>query len=152
MPMSGWYNKKYQDYCSQASSFCQKKYLLLPLCPHCKTNYKKGKNHHYRWCKNTFSQSFGKIDSLPVEYKTLVDPNVLPSPTWHMQGAHLGKTRSEVQLNEITTQGIVTPQIEPMPRVSSLTYPHKANRSPWICLNHKDLNKATVRSSKRYQN
>ena len=41
-------------------------------------------------------------------------------------------------------QGIIIEQTEPIPWVSSLTYPKKANRKLRVCFDPKDLNKAII--------
>ena len=50
----------------------------------------------------------------------------------------------QLWLGEMVHQEIITKQTEPIPWVSSLTYPKKENGKLKICLNPKDLNKAII--------
>ena len=54
------------------------------------------------------------------------------------------KEEIEIQMSEMTAQDIITLQLEPTSRLSSLTYPHKANDTLRVCLHPKDLNKAII--------
>ena len=50
----------------------------------------------------------------------------------------------ETKLKEMTVQDIITSKVEPTHWVSCLTYLYKANGTPRVCLDPKDLNKAII--------
>ena len=55
-----------------------------------------------------------------------------------------GQGRARNQLKEKTTQDVITPQVGPAARVSSLTHLHKSSSTLRVCLDPKDLNKAII--------
>ena len=54
------------------------------------------------------------------------------------------KEEIEALLKEMTAQDIITPQMELIHRISSLTYPVKSNETMRVCLDTKDLNKTIM--------
>ena len=58
--------------------------------------------------------------------------------------SHRIQVGNETQLRKMTAEDIITREVEPSPWVSLLTYHHKANETLRVCLDPKDLNKATI--------
>ena len=91
-----------------------------------------------------FPNSFDCIGDIKGEYNIKTDPTV--PPVQHRRQKVPIKYKEEIkkELAEMVWQGIITKQTEPIPWVSSLTYPKKANGKLRICLDPKDLNKAII--------
>ena len=88
-----------------------------------------------------YPNSFDCIGDMQGEYDIKTDPTV--PPVQHGRPIEY-KEEIEKELTEMVWQRIITKQTEPTPWVSSLTYPKKANGKLRICLDPKDLNKATI--------
>ena len=81
------------------------------------------------------------------EYDIKIDPQVPPVQNGRYQVLIEHKAEIEKELNEMVPQGIIVKQTEPIPWVSSLTYPKKPNGKLRICLDPKDLNKTIIREN-----
>ena len=92
-----------------------------------------------------FSNSLDKLGSnMPGKYTITLDHNApLVQCTRHKVPIHT-KGKIDTQLKEITVKGIITPQVEPTPLVSSLIYSFKLNRTLSVCLDPKDLNRTII--------
>ena len=94
-----------------------------------------------------FPNSFDCIGDMQCKYDIKTDPTVLPVQHGRRKVPIEYKEEIEKELVEIVWQRIITKQTEPIPWVSSLTYPKKANGKLRICLDPKDLNKAIIREN-----
>ena len=96
-----------------------------------------------------YLESFDKIGNMSDEYSITLNPNGPPVQHTRWNVPTEAKEEMLAQLKEITMQDIITPQVEPTPWVSSLSYPCKSNGTlrvylnpknlckPWICNQHK---------------
>ena len=91
-----------------------------------------------------FYNSFDCISDMSGEYDIKTDLTVLPVQCIRHKVPIDYKDEIEKELGEMVQQGIITKQTEPIPWVSSLTYPKKANSKLRICLDPKDLNKVII--------
>ena len=95
--------------------------------------------------QSLFPNSFDCIRDMQAKYDIKTDPTIPPVQhrRWKVP---IEYKEIEKELAEMVWQGIIK-QTEPTPWVSSLTYPKKANGKLRICLDPKDLNKATIREN-----
>ena len=97
--------------------------------------------------KKLFPTSFDTLGNLPGKYHMHLDPTVKPVQHARRLVPIEKREKIEKELQEMVRKGVITPQIEPTPWVSSLTYPVKSNGQLRICLDPKDLNKAVIREN-----
>ena len=94
--------------------------------------------------KRAFPDSFDTIGNMPSTYTIRTDPS-FPTVQHVRQKVPIEyKDQIEKALDDMVLKGVIAPVTKPITWVSSLTYPHKPDGSLDICLNPKDLNKATV--------
>ena len=79
-----------------------------------------------------FPDSFGKLGSMPGAYNITLDPNIPAVQHRRHRVLVEAKEGIKVQLKEMTTYDIITPQVEPMPCISILTHPCKSDGT-WEC-------------------
>ena len=87
-----------------------------------------------------FPDFFTKIGNIPGDYPITLDPNIPPVQHRRCRLLIEAKEDIKIQLREMIVQVIITPQVEPTPRVSSLAYPCKTEGALRVCLNPKVLN------------
>ena len=82
--------------------------------PHNYTNYRRSKEYVSRSCQQT--------GNMPGKYSIVLNPSVFQCI---LKGAIPIETKEKIRAQlKMTTQDIITPQVEPTPLVSSFTYPH----------------------------
>ena len=95
----------------------------------------------FKHCSPTASTA---LRDMSGEYNIKTDPTVPPVQHGRQKVPIEYKEEIEKELGEMVHREIITKQTEPIPWVSSLTYPKKANGKLRICLDPKDLNKAII--------
>ena len=91
-----------------------------------------------------YPNSFDRLGSLKGEYDIKVDPSVPPVQHARRKVPIKSKAAIEEAIDYMVQQDILEPQIEPMPWVSSVTYPVKSTGEVRPCLDVRDLNKAII--------
>ena len=91
-----------------------------------------------------FLNSFNSIGNMQGEYDIKTDLTVPPVQHGRWKVPIEYKEEIKKELAEMVWQRIITKETEPIPWVSSLMYPKKANGKLRICLDPKDLNKAII--------
>ena len=81
---------------------------------------------------------------MPGAYTIGIDPFVHPVQHAHHRVPIKCREATEKLLQDMVDQEIIAPVTEPMKWVSSLTYPQRPDSSLCICLDPRDLNKATI--------
>ena len=97
--------------------------------------------------KSLFPHSFDTLGNLPGTYHIHVNKEIKPVQHARRIVPIEKREKIEAELEMMVKKGVITPQIEPTPWVSSLTYPMKPNGDIRICLDPKDLNKAIIREN-----
>ena len=97
--------------------------------------------------KRRYPLTFDRIGNFKGKYHIHVDKDVQPKQHSRREVPLEKREAIEKELKEMVRLGIITPQEEPTPWVSSLTYPTKANGKLRICLDPKDLNRAILREN-----
>ena len=92
-----------------------------------------------------YPNSFDRLGSLKGEYDIKVDPSVPPVQHARRKVPIESKAAIEEAIDYMVSEGILEPQIEPTPWVSSVTYPIR----PY--LDARDLNKAIIRENHKPQ-
>ena len=87
---------------------------------------------------------FDTIGNMSKTYTIKTNPSI--TPVQHIQRKVPIEYWDQIEktLDDMVVLRVIAPVIQPTQWVSSLTYPHKPDGSLHICLNPKDLNKATV--------
>ena len=99
-----------------------------------------------------YPNSFDRLGSLKGEYDIKVDPTVPPVQLARRKVPIKSKAAIEEAIDYyMVPEGILEPQIEPTPWVSSVTYPVKPLGKVSLCLNVRDLNKAIIRENHKPQ-
>ena len=98
-----------------------------------------------------YPNSFDRLGSLKGEYDIKVDPTVPPVQHARRKVPIESKAAIEEAIDYMVKQDILEPQIEPMPWVSSVTYPVKPTGEVKPCLDARDLNKAIIRENHKPQ-
>ena len=98
-----------------------------------------------------YPNSFDRLGSLKGEYDIKVDPTVPPVQHARRKVPIESKAAIEEAIDYMVKQDILEPQIEPTPRVSSVTYPVKPTGEVRPCLDARDLNKAIIRENHKPQ-
>ena len=98
-----------------------------------------------------YPNSFDRLGSLKGEYDIKVDPTVPPVQHARRKVPIESKAAIEEAIDYMVKQGILEPQIEPTPWVSSVTYPVKPTGEVRPCLDARDLNKAIIRENHKPQ-
>ena len=98
-----------------------------------------------------YPNSFDRLGSLKGEYDIKVDPTVPPVPHVRRKVPIESKAAIKEAIDYMVKQDILEPQIEPIPWVSSLTYPVKPTGKVRPCLDARDLNKAIIRENHKPQ-
>ena len=126
-------NHLHHHCCSKASCSLEKDTLSCHCAPIARPSAKPGKNHQQRQF-NFSPECFDKIGDKPEESNIVVDRHI---PQLRMVGAWfpLRPKKKLKQKSEINTQDSITPKIQAMPWVGSLTYSCKADGPFLICLN-----------------
>ena len=88
--------------------------------------------------------SFNKIGNMPDKYSITHDLHIAPVQHGRHRVPIEAKVEIDAQLKEMTMQDIITPQVEPTPWVSSLTYLCSANRTLRVFQEPKHFNKAII--------
>ena len=98
-----------------------------------------------------YPNSFDRIGSLKGEYDIKVDPTVPPVQHARRKVPIESKAAIEEAIDYMVSEGILEPQIEPTPWVSSVTYPVKPKGEVRPCLDVRDLNKAIIHENHKPQ-
>ena len=98
-----------------------------------------------------YPNSFDRLGSLKGEYDIKVDPSVPPVQHARRKVPIESKAAIEEAIDYMVSEGILEPQIEPTPWVSSVTYPVKPSGEVRPCLDARDLNKAIIRENHKPQ-
>ena len=98
-----------------------------------------------------YPNSFDSLGSLKGEYDIKVDPTVLPVQHARRKMPIESKAAIEEAIDYMVSEGILEPQIEPTPWVSSVTYPVKPLGEVRPCLDARDLNKAIIHENHKPQ-
>ena len=98
-----------------------------------------------------YPNSFDRLGSLKGEYDIKVDPTVPPVQHARRKVPIESKEAIEAAIDYMVDEGILEPQIEPTPWVSSVTYPVKPSGEVRPCLDARDLNKAIIRENHKPQ-
>ena len=98
-----------------------------------------------------YPNSFDRHGSLKGEYDIKVDPTVPPVQHARRKVPIESKAAIEEAIDYMVKQDILEPQIEPIPWVSSVTYPVKPTGEVRPCLDVRDLNKAIIRENHKPQ-
>ena len=98
-----------------------------------------------------YPNSFDRLGSLKGEYDIKVDPTVPPVQHVRRKVPIESKAAIKEAIDYMVKQDILEPQIEPMPWVSSVTYPVKPTGEVRPCLDARDLNKAIIRENYKPQ-
>ena len=89
--------------------------------------------------------SFHRLGSLKGAYNIRVDPTVKPATHARRKVPIESKEAIDKELDYLIEEEIIMEQVEPMPWVSSVTFPRKPNREVRVCLDPSNLNKAIIR-------
>ena len=81
---------------------------------------------------------------MPGKYSITLDLNILPMQQDGCRVPTEAEEECEKQWGEMTVQGIITQQVEPISWVSSHKYPSKADGTLRICLVPKDINSTII--------
>ena len=98
-----------------------------------------------------YPNSFDRLGSLKGEYDIKVDPTVPPVQHARRKVPIESKAAIKEAIDYMVQQDILEPQIEPMPWVSSVTYPVKSTGEVRPCLDARDLNKAIIQENHKPQ-
>ena len=98
-----------------------------------------------------YPNSFDRLGSLKGEYDIKVDPTVPPVQHARRKVPIESKAAIKEAIDYMVQQDILEPQIEPMPWVSSVTYPVKSTGEVRPCLDARDLNKAIIHENHKPQ-
>ena len=98
-----------------------------------------------------YPNSFDRLGSLKGAYDIKVDPTMPPVQHARRKVPIESKAGIEEAIDYMVKQDILEPQIEPTPRVSSVTYPVKPTGEVRPCLDARDLNKAIIRENHKPQ-
>ena len=98
-----------------------------------------------------YPNSFDRLGSLKGEYDIKVDPTVPPVQHARRKVPTESKAAIEEVIDYMVSEGILEPQIEPTPWVSSVTYPVKPSGEVRLCLDARDLNKAIIHENHKPQ-
>ena len=98
-----------------------------------------------------YPNSFDRLGSLKGEYDIRVDPIVPPVQHARRKVPIESKQGIEEAIDYMVDEGILEPQIEPTPWVSSVTYPVKPSGEVRPCLDARDLNKAIIQENHKPQ-
>ena len=92
-----------------------------------------------------YPNSFDRLGSLKGAYNIRVDPTVKPATHARRKVPIESKEAIDKELDYLIEEEIITEQVEPMPWVSSVTFPRKPNGEVRVCLDPSNLNKAIIR-------
>ena len=95
--------------------------------------------------KKLYPNSFDRLGSLKGAYNIRVDPTVKPATHARRKVPIESKEAIDKELDYLIEEEIITEQVEPMPWVSSVTFPRKPNGEVRVCLDPSNLNKAIIR-------
>ena len=95
--------------------------------------------------KKLYPNSFDRLGSLKRAYNIRVDPTVRPATHTRRKVPIESKEAIDRELDYLIEEEIITEQVEPMPWVSSVTFPMKPNGEVRVCLDPSNLNKAIIR-------
>ena len=95
--------------------------------------------------KKLCPNSFDRLGSLKGAYNIRVDPTVKPATHARRKVPIESKEAIDKELDYLIEEEIITEQVEPMPWVSSVTFPRKPNGEVRVCLDPSNLNKAIIR-------
>ena len=98
-----------------------------------------------------YPNSFDRLGSLKGEYDIKVDPKVPPVQHTRRKVPIESKEAIEAAIDYMVSEGILEPQIEPTPWVSSVTYPVKPSGEVRPYLDARDLNKAIIHENHKPQ-
>ena len=98
-----------------------------------------------------YPNSFDRLSSLKGEYDIKVDPTVPPVQHARRKVPIESKAAIKEVIDYMVSEGILEPQIEPTPWVSSVTYPVKPSGEVRPCLDARDLNKAIIHENHKPQ-
>ena len=98
-----------------------------------------------------YPNSFDRLGSLKGEYDIKVDPTVPPVLHARRKVPIESKAAIKEAIDYMVKQDILEPQIEPIPWLSSVTYPVKPTGEVRPCLDVRDLNKAIIRENHKPQ-
>ena len=95
--------------------------------------------------KKLYPNSFNRLGSLKGAYNIRVDPTVKPATHARRKVPIKSKEAIDKELDYLIEEEIITEQVEPMPWVSSVTFPRKPNGEVRVCLDPSNLNQAIIR-------
>ena len=95
--------------------------------------------------KKLYPNSFDRLGSLKGAYNIRVDPTVKPATHARRKVPIESKEAIDKELDYLIEEEIIKEQVEPTPRVSSVTFPRKPNGEIRVCLDPNNLNKAINR-------
>ena len=98
-----------------------------------------------------YPNSFDRLGSLKGEYDIKVDPTVPPVQHARRKVPIESKAAIKEAIDYMVKQDILGPQTEPMPWVSSVTYPVKPTGEVKPCLDVRDLKKAIIQENHKPQ-
>ena len=95
--------------------------------------------------KKLYPNLFDRLGSLKGAYNIRVDPTVKPATHARRKVPIESKEAIDKELDYLIEEEIIMEQVEPMPWVSSVTFPRKPNGEVRVCLDPSNLNKAIIR-------
>ena len=95
--------------------------------------------------KKLYPNSFDRLGSLKGAYNIRVDPTVKPATHARRKVPIESKEAIDKELDYLIEEEIIMEQVEPMPWVSSVTFPRKPNGEVRVGLDPSNLNKAIIR-------
>ena len=95
--------------------------------------------------KKLYPNSFDRLGSLKGAYNIRVDPTVKPATHARRKVPIESKEAIDKELDYLIEEEIIMEQVQPMPWVSSVTFPRKPNGEVRVCLDPSNLNKAIIR-------
>ena len=95
--------------------------------------------------KKLYPNSFDRLGSLKGAYNIRVDPTVKPATHARRKVPIESKEAIDKELDYLIEEEIIMEQVEPIPWVSSVTFPRKPNGEVRVCLDPSNLNKAIIR-------
>ena len=99
--------------------------------------------------KKLYPNSFDRLGSLKGAYNIRVDPTVKPATHARRKVPIESKEAIDKELDYLIEEEIITEQVEPIPWVSSVTFPRKPNGEVRVCLDPSNLNKVIIREHQK---
>ena len=95
--------------------------------------------------KKLYPHSFDRLGSLKGAYNIRVESTVKPATHARRKVPIESKKAIDKEVDYLIEEETITEQVEPMPWVSSVTFPRKPNGEVRVCLDQSNLNKAIIR-------